>query len=121
MRYGIVFEEAPDGSIGAYLADMVGVGVVGDNQLEALQLLSQAVRWHVEAMIEDGIPLPEASEGSFDEYLELGRIFIGRLGDERLGGLVQVSSEDAVPFVSVRSHVSTFRVGAPLAHPPIPA
>jgi predicted RNase H-like HicB family nuclease len=121
MKYGIVLEEAPDGSVGAYLPDMAGVGVVGCNNLEALQLLRQAVRWHVEAMIEDGTALPEASEGVFDDYLELGRTFIQRLGDERLAGIVLVPSQDSAPFVSVRSHVSTFRVNTPVSDAPIPA
>jgi predicted RNase H-like HicB family nuclease len=62
MMYRVVFEQAADGGIGAYVPDMPGVAVVGDNEGEALQLLDEAVKWHVRGMIEDGDPIPEPSE-----------------------------------------------------------
>jgi predicted RNase H-like HicB family nuclease len=43
MRYGIVFEQAPDGGVSAYLPDMPGVAVVAEDQTEALVMLDKAV------------------------------------------------------------------------------
>jgi|GEM_PF-5638560 len=62
MIYRVVFEQAADGGVGAYVPDMPGVAVVGDDEGEALQLLDEAVKWHVRGMIEDGDPIPEPSE-----------------------------------------------------------
>jgi predicted RNase H-like HicB family nuclease len=66
MMYRVVFERAPDGSVGAYLPDMPGVAVVADAEGDALQLLDEAVRWHVRGMIEDGDPIPGPSEMPHD-------------------------------------------------------
>lgn len=62
MNYRVVFERALDGGVGAYAPDLPGTGVVGDTQAEAAQLLTRAVQLQVEAMIRDGIPLPEPSD-----------------------------------------------------------
>jgi len=58
MIYRIEFEDADDGGVGAYLPDMPGVSVVGETRSEALEMLDQAVRWHVEALLADGTALP---------------------------------------------------------------
>src|SRR5665213_4048966 len=80
MMYGIVFEQAPDGSVGAYLPDMPGVAVVGSDQADAIAMLDQAVRWHVDGMIEDGDPLPDPSDPSGYEWLiVLDRTFVDRM------------------------------------------
>jgi predicted RNase H-like HicB family nuclease len=61
MTYGIVFEQAPDGGVSAYLPDMPGVAVVAADQAEALAMLDKAVAWHVEGMIQDGESIPPSS------------------------------------------------------------
>jgi len=77
MMYGVVLEVAADGSIGAYIPDMPGVAVVGTDRGEALQLLDQAVRWHVEGLIEDGLPIPEPVEKpGYEAALILDRTFV---------------------------------------------
>jgi predicted RNase H-like HicB family nuclease len=62
MIYRIELEKADDGGVGAFLPDLPGVVAVGESREEALTLLEQAVRWHVEAMRTDGTPLPEPVE-----------------------------------------------------------
>ena len=66
MIYRILFEDADDGGVGAYLPDMPGVSVVGETRSEALEMLDKAVRWHVEALLADGTALPEPAPGKND-------------------------------------------------------
>jgi predicted RNase H-like HicB family nuclease len=61
MTYGVIFEDADDGGVGAYLPDMPGLGVVGRDRKEAREFIEQGVVMHVEGMIEAGDPLPEPS------------------------------------------------------------
>jgi len=78
--YGIVFETATDGGVGAYLPDMPGVGVVASDKGEAIGMLDQAVRWHVDGLIEDGLPLPSATQDqSFEAYIILDRTYVRRV------------------------------------------
>ena len=98
MMYGIVFEQASDGSVGAYLPDMPGVAVVGSDQADAIAMLDQAVRWHVDGMIEDGDPLPDPSDPSGYEWLiVLDRTFVDRMVPG-LRGTVMTISNSSTPL-----------------------
>ena len=81
MIYGIIFEDAADGGVGAYLPDMPGVAVVSKDRQSAMELLDEAVRWHVDGMIEDGIPIPDASapDDRFDAWVILDRTYVDRV------------------------------------------
>jgi predicted RNase H-like HicB family nuclease len=60
MRYAIVIEHDENtGSYGAYAPDLPGCGAVADTSEETVQLIQEAVRFHIEALIEDGEPVPE--------------------------------------------------------------
>jgi predicted RNase H-like HicB family nuclease len=61
MKYSVVFENADDGGVGAYIPDIPGIGVVGRDFAEARSFIDIALEMHVEAMIEDGDPLPTPS------------------------------------------------------------
>jgi predicted RNase H-like HicB family nuclease len=61
MMYGVVFENADDGGVGAYIPDIPGIGVVGRDHAEARSFIDIAMEMYVEAMIEDGDPLPTPS------------------------------------------------------------
>ncbi len=61
MKYGVVFESATNG-VGAYLPDVPGVAVVGDDLAEALSLLDRALQMHVDGLIEDGDPIPDPTQ-----------------------------------------------------------
>ena len=61
MKYGVVFEPGSDGSVSAYAPDLPGVGVVGETKADALALITKAIAWQIEALVQDGRPLPPAS------------------------------------------------------------
>ncbi len=67
MRYMVVLEQGPT-SCGAYVPDLPGCVAVGETQQEALQLIQEAIEFHLEGLKEEGmlIPLPHSS-GTFVE------------------------------------------------------
>ena len=62
MRYMVVLEQGP-ASYGAYVPDLPGCIAVGESQQEALQLIQEAIEFHLEDLKEEGllIPLPHSS------------------------------------------------------------
>ena len=62
MRYMVVLEQGPT-SYGAYVPDLPGCVAVGESQQEALQLIQEAIEFHLEGLKEEGllIPLPHSS------------------------------------------------------------
>ncbi len=68
MRYAVVVEEG-ENSFGAYVPDLPGCAVVGETREEVLQLIQEAIEFHIEGLREDGQPVPEPS--SSIEYIEV--------------------------------------------------
>ena len=68
MRYAVVVEEG-ENSFGAYVPDLPGCAAVGESREEVLQLIREAVEFHIEGLREDGQPIPEPS--SSIEYIEV--------------------------------------------------
>ncbi len=68
MRYAVIVEEG-ENSFGAYVPDLPGCAAVGETREEVLQLIQEAVEFHVEGLREDGQPIPEPS--SSVEYVEV--------------------------------------------------
>ncbi len=69
MRYAIVIEHDEEtGSYGAYAPDLPGCGAAADSVDEVLNLIREAVQLHVEALREDGLPVPAPS--TLVEYVE---------------------------------------------------
>ena len=62
MRYMVVLEQGPT-SYGAYVPDLLGCVAAGETQLEVLQLIQEAIEFHLEGLKEEGllIPLPHSS------------------------------------------------------------
>lgn len=58
MSYVVVFEGA-ERSVGAYVPDLPGCVAVGKTKEEATQLIRSAIAMHLEAMREEGLPIPE--------------------------------------------------------------
>ena len=58
----VVLEQGPT-SYGAYVPDLPGCVAVGESQQEALQLIQEAIEFHLEDLKEEGllIPLPHSS------------------------------------------------------------
>lgn len=62
MRYMVVVEEGPT-SFGAYVPDLPGCIVAGESREEVLQLIREAIEFHLEGLKDEGqsIPRPHSS------------------------------------------------------------
>ncbi len=65
MRFAVVVERG-ETSFGAYVPDCIAAA---DTKEEVLQLIHEAIEFHVEGLREDGQPIPEPS--SSIEYVEV--------------------------------------------------
>lgn len=68
MKYTVVYERGPR-SWGAYVPDLPGCVAVGKTRIEVKRLIREAIRLHIEAMREDGEPIPEP--GNTTELIEV--------------------------------------------------
>jgi predicted RNase H-like HicB family nuclease len=68
MRYAVIVEKG-ERSIGAYAPDLPGCAAVAETREEVLQLIQEAIEFHLEGLVQDGQPLPEPS--SIVEYVEV--------------------------------------------------
>ena len=68
MRYAVVVEKG-ETSFGAYVPDLPGCIAAGETKEEVLQLIHEAIEFHVEGLRENGQPIPEPS--SSIEYVEI--------------------------------------------------
>jgi len=58
MDYLVIIERG-DTSVGAYVPDLPGCAAVGETEEEALRLVREAIALHIEALTEQGLPIPE--------------------------------------------------------------
>jgi predicted RNase H-like HicB family nuclease len=58
MRYGIVIEKTAH-NYSAYVPDLPGCVSTGDTVEDAERNIREAIRFHLEGMREDGLPIPE--------------------------------------------------------------
>ena len=63
MRYLVVVEQGIE-SFGAYVPDLPGCVAVGDTRDEVLELIHEAIEFHLEDLREDGQPIPQPSSSS---------------------------------------------------------
>ena len=68
MRYAVVVEQG-ENSFGAYVPDLPGCIAAAGTREEVLELMQEAIAFHIEALREDGLPIPEPS--SSIEYIEI--------------------------------------------------
>lgn len=68
MRYAIVVEEA-ENNFSAYAPDLPGCVATGFSIEEVEREMQEAIEFHLEGLIEDGLPIPRAA--SRIEYLEV--------------------------------------------------
>ena len=64
----MIVEEGKN-SFGAHVPDLPGCIAVGDTKEEVLELIQEAIEFHIEGLREDGQPIPEPS--SSVEYVEV--------------------------------------------------
>ena len=69
MRYMVVLEQGPT-SYGAYVPDLPGCVAVGESPDEALQLIKEAIEFHLEGLKEEGqlAPVPHSSSTFVDVH-----------------------------------------------------
>lgn len=67
MRYAVVIEKA-DGNYSAYVPDLLGCVATGQTVAEAEAEIRDAIRFHIEGLRSDGLPVPEPT--SIAEYIE---------------------------------------------------
>jgi predicted RNase H-like HicB family nuclease len=60
MDYVVIIEKG-EKSYGAYVPDLPGCVAVGDTREEAMQLIREAIEFHLEGLREDGLPVPPPS------------------------------------------------------------
>lgn len=68
MRYAIVVEKAGN-NYSAYVPDLPGCVATGATVKEAENEIREAIEFHIEGLIEDGLPIPLPA--SIVEYLEI--------------------------------------------------
>jgi predicted RNase H-like HicB family nuclease len=68
MKYAVIVEEG-EKSFGAYVPDLPGCAAVAETKEEVLELIQEAIEFHIEGLREDGRPVPEPS--SSVEYVEV--------------------------------------------------
>jgi predicted RNase H-like HicB family nuclease len=69
MRYMVVLERG-ETSWGAHVPDLPGCIAVGKTRAEVLRLIRDAIELHIDALKQDGLPVPApSSEG---ELVEVG-------------------------------------------------
>jgi predicted RNase H-like HicB family nuclease len=68
MRYAVIVEEGAN-SFGAHVPDLPGCIAAADSKEEVLELIQEAIEFHIAGLREDGQPIPEPS--SSIEYVEV--------------------------------------------------
>ena len=68
MRFVVIIERG-ETSFGAYVPDLPGCVAAAETKEEVLQLIHEAIEFHVEGLREDGQPIPQPS--SSIEYVEV--------------------------------------------------
>ena len=67
MRYAVVIEKA-ESNYSAYVPDLPGCVATGATVAEAGQNILEAIRFHIDGLKADGLPVPKAT--SIAEYVE---------------------------------------------------
>ncbi|MBI5436471.1 MAG: type II toxin-antitoxin system HicB family antitoxin [Nitrosomonadales bacterium] len=68
MRYAIVVEKT-ENNYSAYVPDLPGCVATGFTVEETEREIREAIGFHIEGLIEDGLPIPQPA--SIVEYLEI--------------------------------------------------
>ena len=61
IRYAVIIEKAADGGYGVYVPDLPGCVGMGATKEETIENMAEAIRFHLEGMKEEGIPIPLAA------------------------------------------------------------
>jgi predicted RNase H-like HicB family nuclease len=70
VKYTVLIEKGPT-SYGAYVPDLPGCVAAGTTVKEVQRLIREAIAIHLEAMVQDGEPIPVATTFSSEVEIEL--------------------------------------------------
>jgi predicted RNase H-like HicB family nuclease len=70
MRYAVIIEKGPN-NYSAYVPDLPGCVSVGDTLEEVKAMIREAIDFHIDGMLEDGLPIPKPTSQA--EYVEIDR------------------------------------------------
>ena len=68
MRYAVIVEEG-ESSFGAHVPDLPGCVAVAETKEQVLELIQEAIEFHIEGLREDNQPIPQPS--SSVEYVDV--------------------------------------------------
>jgi len=68
MRYMVVIEQGPH-SFGAYVPDLPGCIAAGETKQEVLELIREAIEFHLEGLKDEGASVPQPHSSS--EFVEV--------------------------------------------------
>jgi len=68
MRYMVVIEKGPN-SFGAYVPDLPGCIAAAETEGEVLELIQEAIEFHLEGIRDEGVPVPQPH--SYSEFVEV--------------------------------------------------
>ncbi|MER2526689.1 MAG: type II toxin-antitoxin system HicB family antitoxin [Candidatus Competibacter denitrificans] len=63
MRYLVIIEEGAN-SFGAYVPDLPGCVAVAETKTAVVELIEEAIEFHLEGMKEDGVAIPQPHSSS---------------------------------------------------------
>ncbi|HEY9803686.1 type II toxin-antitoxin system HicB family antitoxin [Anabaena azotica] len=58
MQYAVVIEKA-ENNYSAYVPDLPGCVATGETLDEVKQMIAEAIEFHIEGMLEDGLAIPQ--------------------------------------------------------------
>lgn len=68
MKYAVVIEKGPT-SYGATVPDLPGCAAVAETLAEVEILIREAIDFHIEGLLEDGLPVPPPT--TICEYIDI--------------------------------------------------
>jgi predicted RNase H-like HicB family nuclease len=68
MRYMVVVEQGP-ASFGAYVPDLPGCVAAAETRQEVLELIREAIEFHLDGLREEGAPTPQPH--CWSEFVEV--------------------------------------------------
>lgn len=71
IKYAVILEKAADGGYGVYVPDLPGCIGMGNTRDEALNDIAEAIRFHIEGMKAEGLPISAPSSEAENLVMQL--------------------------------------------------
>ena len=112
LTYAVVFEKTPNNWC-AYAPDVLGCISTGDTWEDMLEMIDEALTFHLEGLLEDGDPLPEPKM-SIDEAIAH---HVAEISDDTMES--HLESYDFPPTVATRFEFVEIEVCVPESAPAV--